>query len=327
MRKLNLDDNTKKVIFHIANNHNSVVILDASYHMHRFAYVHRLLSINNEGVNIPTGHIYGFLKMICYLRRKFENPAIIIAVDGYDKERKLENSGYKANRPAREFSVHAYIDDIVKMCAMMPGVYVSYNEDYEADDTIYNVSRTIDLLFKKNNIDRNVYIYATDKDLFQCISGGVYVVKKWGEGKNWLTGAEIVDESGAREAFNGVRPDRIAMFRSIAGGDTSDNIKGYFRFPKKQAAIIAEECVIVENSIVPPDEGFYNKYPKIEDYLSIINNDFDKFRSNYKILKLKEFDFTLRVPETGNAVELIKFYQMNSYRKELEILVGIFMGD
>jgi 5'-3' exonuclease len=282
-----------------------------------------MLSINNGGVNIPTGHIYGFLKMVVYLKRKFGNPAIIIAVDGYDKERKAENANYKANREAKEFNVHAYTQDIIKMCALMSGVYVSYNGDYEADDTIYNISKCLDSLFMKNGIDRTIYIYSSDKDLHQCLSDKVVVVKKFGEGAKWLEKAELVTTEISKEIFNGVHPENQAMFRSIAGGDSSDNISGYYRFPKKMASIIAEECQITENSIVPKDEGFYDRNPKVGDYLSIINSDFEKFKSNYRIMKMKEFDFTLRVPAPENGAELVKFYQMNSYKKELQILTGV----
>jgi 5'-3' exonuclease len=326
MRKNNLDDITKQLIFKIAHNHNSVIILDASYHMHRFAYAHKQLSINNQGVNIPTGHIYGFLKMVVYLKRKFGNPAIVICVDGYDKERKLENSGYKANRAEKEFSIHGYTNDVIKMASLISGVYVSYNNEYEADDTIYNVSRTLDTLFKKNGIDRTVYVYSSDKDLYQCVNDKIVVVKKFGSGSKWLSDAELVNVDGVREVFDGVSPDDLAKFRAICG-DSSDNIKGYFRFPKAKASILAQECSITDDGLVPVDPNFVERYPKIDVHLNIINSDFEKFKSNYRIMKLKEYDFTLRVPETANGKELVKFYQMNSFRKELEILEGIGLDD
>jgi 5'-3' exonuclease len=281
-----------------------------------------MLRIDNQGVTIPTGHIYGFLKMICYLRRKFDNPAIIIAIDGYDKQRKVENPEYKANREAKEVNIHAYTDDIIKMCALMPGIYTSYNGSYEADDTIYNISRTLDSLFKKNSIDRIIYIYTQDKDIMQCINDKIVMIKKFGEGKNWLTKAEIVTEDLVREQFNGVRPDRIAMFRSISGGDSSDNIRAYLRFPKKMAALIAEECSIGLDFIYPP-AGFCERNPPIHKYLDIINSDYAKFKSNYSIMKMKEYDFTLKIPEPQNASELIEFYQLNQYKKELSVLAGI----
>lgn len=323
--KKNLDDITKQLIYNISTKHNNVIILDASYHMYRFAFAHKMLSINDNGMTIPTGHIYGFLKMICYLRRKFENPAIIIAIDGYDKERKEENSDYKANRETKEVKVHASTGDIIKMCALMKGVYISYNGSYEADDTIYNISRTMDKLFKKNNIDRNIYIYAQDKDIMQCINDKIVMIRKFGEGNKWMDKADIATIDTVKETFNGVSPDKIAMFRSIAGGDSADNIKGYMRFSKKMAAIIAEECIITDNAIIPPNNEFIDRNPNIFKYLDIINSDFDKFRSNYAIMKMKEYDFTIRIPTPGNAAELIEYYQLNSYKKELAVLAGVIL--
>jgi len=317
--KKNLDDMTKSIIFHIANKNNSVIILDMSYHLHKFAYVHRMLSIVDEGgKEIPTGHIYGFLKMLCFIKSKFDNPAIIIAVDGYDRERKMENSQYKSNRVKKEVNVHDSVSDILKMSSLLSGVYVSYNGDYEADDTIYNVSRTLDTLFKKNKIDRNIYIYSQDKDLMQCINDKIFMIRKFGSGKDWFKKADIVDEAIVREQFKGVGPEKLAMFRSIAGGDSADNIKGYYRFPKDKASIIVEECIIGDNSIIVPNlESLNEKYPKINDYISIINNDFEKFRSNYNIMKMKEYDFTLKIPNKGNAIELVNYYKLSSYKREL----------
>jgi 5'-3' exonuclease len=325
--KPNLDETTKLNIFNIVNNYSTTIILDASQHLYRFAYAHRMLSINHMGKEIPTGHIYGFLKMLVYLKRKFVNPAIIIAIDGYDRERELENSDYKSNRPEKDVSVHKNTDDIIKLSAMLSGVFVSYNSKYEADDTIYNISRTLDTLQKKNNIDKNIYIYAMDKDLMQCVNDKILMIRKFGTGKDWMKKADIVNETIVRETFSGVRPDRIAMFRSIAGGDTSDNIKGYPRFPSKIASIIAEECIVTDTCIVPPDNDFLERNPKIQKHLDIINNDFSKFKSNYAIMKMKEYDFTIRIPDRDNAVYLIDYYKLNSYKKELALIEGIILEE
>jgi 5'-3' exonuclease len=181
----------------------------------------------------------------------------------------------------------------------------------------------MDYLLKKNSIDRTIYIYAQDKDIMQCINDKIVMIKKFGEGKNWMSKADIATEDSVREQFNGVSPDRIAMFRSIAGGDSSDNIKGYLRFPKKHAAIISEECDISNICLIPKEPDFFEKNPDTVKYLNIINSDFQKFKSNYSIMKMKEYDFTLRIPNKGNAIELLDFYQLNQYKKELGVLAGI----
>lgn len=317
IQDIKLNDSTKRNIFRIAKDHDSVVILDTSFHLYRFAYVHKMLSVTKDNVKIPTGHLYGFTKMLTYLKKNFNNPAIIMVLDGYDMARKQENSQYKEGRGEKVVDIKDTIVDLVKMSALLPNVYVSYDKDYEADDGIYCISKTLDFWFKRNNIQRDIYIYAQDKDLYQCVDTNIKVIKKWGRGKDFLTQAEVVDVEAVKEAFNGVTPSNLAKFRSITG-DSSDNLRGYYRFPKKQASIIANECVRTGDMLSPIHDDFYEVHPKVGDYLHKINSDFNTFKSNYNIMKLKVFDFSIRVPDRDRAEELLKYYELNQYTKELK---------
>jgi hypothetical protein len=311
-----LNEITKNIIFKISSSNTSVVILDMSFHLHRYAYAHKNLSINKDGVNIPTGHIYGFTKLITTLKKRFANTAIIIAVDGYDQDRKNLDGNYKAGRETKEFNIHAYTTQILEMCSLIPDVYVTYNSKYEADDSIYIVSRSLDTLFKKNWIEKDIYIYSSDKDLYQAVNDKIKVVKKFGTGKYWLSKAEIVNIEVVKEEFNGVSPDNLAVFRSIVG-DTSDNLKGYFRFPKKVAGIIAENCSVEEYGLFIGDDSVLAT-DNVRKYLDIINTDYGVFKKNLAIMKLKEFNFELSVYDTSNAFKYIEYYQLNAYKNDLE---------
>jgi 5'-3' exonuclease len=311
-----LSSDTKNSILGISADRDNVIVLDMSYHLYRFYYVHKDLSINNNGVNIPTGHIYGFLRLIAYLKRHFSRPAIIICVDGHDDVRKEVNSAYKGNRSEKEFSVHGSTDDILEMCGLMDNVYYVYDSRYEADDGIYTVATSLEFLFTKNKIDTNIYIYGSDRDLYQAVSDKVKVIKKFGKGRDVLKDVDIVGIEQVKEEFSGVTPDKLAVYRSIVG-DSSDNLKGYERFPRKLAAYIATNGKVSEDGIGVNPVNFTDAEKR---HYNSINLDFKKFKDNYAIMKAKEFLFELRKCGTGRGKELAEFYQMNQYTREVELL-------
>ena len=311
--KLNIE--TKKNIMAIAQrNSNCVVIVDMSYHLYRFYYTFKNLSINNNGVIIPTGHIYGFLNMICRLRRLLDKPAIILAVDGRDQERKKINYEYKLDRSSgREYNVHGTTNDILSMLGLLEGVYKSYHPDYEADDTIYSVARALDFLFTKNKIDKDIYIYGNDRDLYQAIGGKVKVVKNFGKTKNKvITGADIVDYDRVFNEYE-VYPENLAIYKALTG-DSSDGLRGYYRFPKKFAAYLANNCTISEDGMVVYEDELN---PSQVKHYNDVKNNYTLFWKNYCVIRPKNYLFEIVKPDSGNAHKLITFYSMNSYRKEV----------
>ena len=79
--------------------------------------------------------------------------------------------------------------------------------------------------------------------MYQLVREGgdvnVRIIRKFGQGRKWMEDADLVDTSKVRETFNGVYPENLVKFRAISG-DSSDRLKGYYRFRKSNAAIIAE---------------------------------------------------------------------------------------
>lgn len=299
------------------------MIIDVYNYVFKFYFAHRDLSVTLEdGTSLPTGHLYGFTRNIIWLKEKFPECAIILANDGYDQERRNIDENYKAGR-AHEIEPGEYVVDLFKMCSLIDGVYVVYDKDYEADDAAASVTRTLKHLCNKFNIDKQIYLLSSDKDWWQLIDDGVgnhckiSTVKKWGTGDKWLEEAQIITEEKVGEEFNGTKPENLLKFRAITG-DSSDNLKGYYRFFKKNAAIIAENFDYDEekNELVLKDG--VEMHASWEKFLTKVQEDMSVFQKNYKIMSLKDFDFSLipisdrladdSIPEIVDMLEKFKLY-------------------
>lgn len=310
-----LESVTKGMIVDIAKNYGDVVVLDMSYHMYRSYYAYSNLSVENELGMYPTGHIYGFMRLITYVRQNLPNCAIVIAVDGYDRERKELDSNYKSGR-SREFNVHKDTNNILSLCSLFEGIFVSYNNEYEADDTIKNICETMDYLFKKNGIKKKIYIYSSDKDLYQCISEDVLVLKSFGKGAKDMEGSEVVDVNGCREKFEGVGPDRLVYFRSIVG-DGSDGLKGITRFPKKVASKIARFGEFDESGFTLNLEMWGEVSKTEQKWIDMLKEEYSSvFWKNYRIMKLKDYNYTITKlnREEYQAMVLINRFELNSFK-------------
>jgi 5'-3' exonuclease len=297
------------------------MVIDVMNYLHRYMWVHQDMAVMIDGDMVQTGHLYGFTKLMTYLKDKFPNCAIILALDGIDKSRRSVNVEYKAQRE-HTYKVDAEMAELLKMCSLVQGVYACYDENYEADDVINVVSNKVRELCLKNSIRKTVYILSNDKDMYQLVVDDevcpIRIIKKFNQDGN-----EIVDEEQVREKFNGVSPKDLVKFRAITG-DSSDNLKGYFRFRKANAAIIAENYDYDESEgILKLKEG---SRPGLswKKFLPTVMDNMQVFRDNYAIMKLKNFDFEIAdlgdreaMPSIDDIVDIIQKYQLNQYMNSL----------
>ncbi len=312
-----LNEKTKRLIYEIAKEYKDIVVVDVSNHLYKYYYTHSRLSISNEGVTIPTGHIYGFLRLICTLRSSYDNPAIILCVDGYDKERKQVDSSYKANRDKKSFNLHADTGKVLEMLSLFKGgIYISHHPDYEADDTMYSVCTSLDRLLKKNNLSREIYICSNDRDMCQCVNDNIKIVKGFGKKGKIKEDADMIDYDGVMEEFNGVIPENFAKYRALIG-DSSDNIKGYPRILKKVASKFANYGEFGEDGMVYERDDLSLTE---SGWIQKVNQDYHIFKSNLQLTQLKDYPFTLERPTSDRAWELVDFYKMNSFKREVTIL-------
>lgn len=317
-----MNNDTKMALYEICNKYNDVFIVDMFNYIFKYYFANKGLSVIKDGNEIPTGHLFGITRQMLFLKDKFPNCAIIFAVDGYDPSRREINEDYKADR-VHEIEPKDYVSDILRFCSLIDGVYSCYDAHYEADDVIGSISTTVKSLCEKNKINKNVYILSSDRDMYQLISDSGYCkirsIKKFGYGNEWYKDTEFIDESKVREAFNDVEPKNLLKFRAITG-DSSDNLKGYFRFRKANASIIATNFDYDKDG---HKLSLKNGVPMRESWkkpLATILEDFSIFEKNYAIMKLKMFDFEILSiykglcdPDVDDILKDLYFYELNMY--------------
>ena len=302
---------TKEAIRDLCKVNDEIVILDAYNLLFRYFYSHKDLSVTTEdGIKFLTGHLYGFVKNLLRLKECMPNCGIIVCVDGMDKSRREIYPEYKANRK-HEFNPEDDIGVLKSFSSLVKDVYWCYNENYEADDEAASIARTFKHLCNKFNIKKTIYLISSDRDWWQLIDDGkdkscsIKVVKKWGNGDEWLSKAEIIDEAAVREEFNGTSPENLLKFRAITG-DSSDNIKGYYRFFKKNAAIIAENFDYNEDTAILSLKEGIEMRASWHKFLHTVTDNMVPFARNYKLMTLKDIDFELEDIDRGLDEESVK---------------------
>lgn len=171
----------------------------------------------------PTGAIYGTLKALGALRKRFPAARIYVTWDGSSKRRKQRFSEYKSNRPlGGAFPKVEGFDPIRFLQGILPllGVWQATNPDEEADDIIASLVRVT--LASEQNL-----IFSTDRDMLQLVTDKTSVLAPAAGNRN-----EMLFDAAAVEAAFGVPPSRMTQLRAFCG-DSSDAIPGVPRVPKK----------------------------------------------------------------------------------------------
>lgn len=317
---MNID--TKQSLFDLCKKYNDVFVVDMFNYIFKYYFANKDLSVTRDEKVIPTGHFFGITRQMIFLKEHFPNCAIVFAIDGHDMTRREINEEYKAGR-VHEIEPAEYVNEIVMMCSLIDGVYSCYNPNYEADDVIGSVSTTLKSLCERNNIEKNIYILSSDKDMYQLITDEgkckIRAIKKFGYGQEWYKDIEFIDENKVREVFNDVSPKDLVKFRAITG-DSSDNLKGYFRFRKANASIIANNFEYIQSEhklVLKKDVPMRESWRKP---LETILEDFSIFEKNYAIMKLKMFDFdivadykSLSFGDVKSIMDMLYSYEMNMY--------------
>ena len=319
-----MDVITKRVLYDICVNHGDVMVVDTLNYLHRYLWVHRDLSARYKDNIVMTGHIYGFTNLILSLKKRFNKCAIILALDGIDKTRKQLNPNYKSHRShSGQYQPDEQLMEIIDICSLIEGVYVCYNPDYEADDAIGVVANTVRRICVRNNISKNIFILSNDKDMYQLVNeddnAPIRIIKGFQGDKKVFNGAEVIGVSDVCKRFNGVSPKDLVKYRAIVG-DPSDNLKGYYRFIKSKAALIAKRYDYDEDKKeLKLKDGLYEE-PTLQKYVDKVFEDLDVFRNNYDIMKLKHFDLKLdpinsveRIKDIGYIVGLAKAFGLKRY--------------
>jgi 5'-3' exonuclease len=147
------------------------VLIDGNYQLHRCMHVPELQALSYNGV--PTGGIYGTLRLMKNILSKFNVGRVIFVWDGGRSARRMQlMPTYKANRnPANEVEVeekkiyygefHRQADALTEILKNA-GVYVMAWPYKEADDLIGYIVRNV--------IDGDCAVASDDWDYLQLVS-------------------------------------------------------------------------------------------------------------------------------------------------------------
>lgn len=198
-----------------------------------------------------------------------------LALDGGNpKGRRLLKENYKAGRDrSGERSVYEGLASFIKMLHN-DRIKVYYNNNYESDEIIYTLSRTLDGRKK---------ILSGDKDLLQSLNKDTVI-----ESFNGLITTEESYKFEYADKFFEIEPSKLPIFRAIAG-DASDTLyPPVKRFPRKLAAKIVNaidydgSCPTIEQ-LRSVSTNFKDSEKKWVDKLI---DAYQLFSTNFDIMKL-----------------------------------------
>lgn len=221
---------------------------------------------------------------------------VYLCLDGrYTKGKKLLGDGYKAGRRAEgSYNVYKGLASFVKLLNN-DRIKVLYNKNYESDEIIYTLSRTLEGRKK---------IISGDKDLLQALTKDVII----DNGKDLVITEESYKFDYA-DTFFEIDPKRLPIFRAIAG-DASDTLKPpVSRFPRKLAAKIVKD--VDYNGNVPTVEQLQSISTSYSDtekkWVNKLIEAYKPFSINFDIMKLNVITDNLNENYDFQLVELSDF--------------------
>lgn len=309
---MNISKNLDKII----QGKKQLFLLDLSWHLHRSFHSHNYMQVTNQGLTVPTGHIYGVLDCIRLIKTTYPESAVIICKDGIPVRRRelLEDRGivYKSERSELEYDIFKDIDVIEALTSAVKDTYFAYNPDQESDDLMYALARQSEQL--DSNLD--IYIYSGDDDLLQSIRNRTYVIRRWENGEPVIIDRDyVINDVNMIKKFRGTEPDKLRFYRPIIG-DKSDKIPGIPRFPRDIASKLANTSSNVND--------LFNRVPessKEEKWFKVLLDNSKDVKSNYLIMTLNEdleINLTNRKVSSENLVKLINYYQLKTFFKFIQ---------
>jgi 5'-3' exonuclease len=175
------------------------------------------------------GGIFGFIKQIFTLAKKFETNRFIFCWDSRNSYRKLRCPSYKSSRRKDLTEAQAIdmqdafrqFDEIREILLPCMGFNNSYQQSgYEADDLIAHISM---------RLPDNTIIASTDNDLLQLIRHDRFCPIKIYNFKG------VTDEAEFKKAWYGLAPIKWSEVKAIAGCG-SDEVKGIVGIGEATAA-------------------------------------------------------------------------------------------
>lgn len=173
-----------------------------------------------DSQGVPSGVLFGFLKSLGSLKKRYPEADIWVAWDGSIQRRKAVYPDYKGTRQRSDRTpIYDQMDELRRLLPLL-GVRQVWNPKEEADDLIGTLVHR-DLSTQVN------LIYSTDRDFLQLVSETThFLYPAVGSRREVLYDIETVEKT------LGVPPSKVVELRAFFGDD-SDNLPGVPRVPKK----------------------------------------------------------------------------------------------
>lgn len=221
-----------------------------------------------------TGMLLGVVRLVLDLRRKNSGIEVIFIWEGRDSWRKKKYPIYKARRRKEKASkgddFRREFNDaisIVKEVLPLMDIRQVSAEGFEADDTVWTLVR--------DNPKKKLFV-STDWDWWELSDYGDILYYNDVFSKDVLE-----DKFAAKYNCTTVPMNRIWMFKALTG-DTSDNISGIPRFPKKIAAELSADLSVSEQTLIKGlrDHGYASWAEKTESNQWILERNLDLVKSS-----------------------------------------------
>jgi DNA polymerase-1 len=266
-----------------------VILVDTSNLLYRVAYSLGPV-LDFEGV------LFGIFRSLYNISKTYPGSELVLVKDNYPKARMEKTPSYKGGRIMKGPDIKEVVRD-VNLAEFLPVASLAEAKDHEADDVIATLA----------GISDKTLIYSADDDFCQLINSRIKLLKP----KNPYHPQREVGEEYVLEKY-GVPPSKVVRYRAIRG-DSSDNIKGIYRFPSKVAAAHVNQSESLSSFLTPsacmPDK--WKVVFKDNVYKVVDNLDMMTLKRDCKV------EFVERTGDVDDLLNTFRKYRMNS-------LIGIF---
>lgn len=247
---------------------------------------------------LPTTGAYGFTNNLLSVIDQEKPTHVAVCYDAGGNWRKQASEEYKANRTGSDDSFRAeamlVLDEILPALGLESVGIVGY----EADDTIYTLSRDGSVEFPE------VVILTCDQDILQCVNDRVSVIL--------FNSAKKVARMGVDEVMEkwGVPPLHIPIVKALSG-DASDNVSGVKGIGQKTAVKIVNECGGIFDRVVA--------HAKVAPHADLVRDNMMLVTSTY-VPELQDIDFDQFKLGSGVAREVEEVFtrlEFNSLAKRI----------
>ncbi|QCI20562.1 5'-3' exonuclease [Buchnera aphidicola (Brachycaudus cardui)] len=208
---------------------NPIIIIDGTLYLYYYYYGLRHLNNNSEK---PFSAIWGMLKMISYLFKRYRNSKkFIVVFDSFKKTfRKEIFEPYKSNRSPMPNSLYIQIQPLFDILQDI-GIKIISIPGIEADDIIGSLS------YQLQQKGETILIVSHDKDMIQLVTHNINIFHKK---DNYIITPKTIKKK------YGIQPKEFIDFLALMG-DSSDNIPGVPKIGIKTALTLLHTFSNIKN--------------------------------------------------------------------------------